>query len=69
MNVCIGLPLLEERLVFLPYLQYCFCENPRGFLQLIDLLYFIVQRLIYSFMIKKYMYYNPLYFSLYDVYK
>ena len=29
----------RERLVFLPYLQCCFCENPRGLLQLIDLLY------------------------------
>jgi hypothetical protein len=25
---------------FLPYLQYCFCENPRGLLQFILLLYF-----------------------------
>lgn len=29
----------RERLVFLPYLQCCFCENPRGLLQLIDRLY------------------------------
>jgi hypothetical protein len=27
---------------FLPYLQYCFWENPFGLLQLIDFLYFIL---------------------------
>jgi hypothetical protein len=27
-------------MVFLPYLQCCLCENPRGLLQLILLLYF-----------------------------
>lgn len=56
---------LRERRVFLPYLQYCFCENPRGLLQLIDRLYladhFLVLFIVYSFVIKKYIYILHLY--------
>jgi hypothetical protein len=58
---------------FLPYLQYCFCENPFGFLQSIDNLYFLDQRLfvlfIYTIAIKnKYLYFLFLYILVFVVF-
>jgi hypothetical protein len=44
--------------LFLPYLQYCFCEKPRGFLQSMLFLYFVDHLCVLFFIYRKRRYFR-----------